>query len=213
MCLVLLTQVFHLNQKSALYSGDASLVTFLVFLIKQFKNRDAIKNGKKLFDKFKTYLSTLELKIPVTKLKEIEVLCNCNLKLESPLVSPVLGVAAGEVFKFTGIFDPIQQIAAYEITKTASVFKSKTSLDSFHSSKVLSSLAGLNIAMIGAGASGCEFAKSAAAMKICSKGLLQIFDDDLIETSNLNRQFLFQRSDVGKPKALALAERIQEMRP
>lgn len=147
------------------------------------------------------------------KFKEIEALCDSNLTIESPLVSSVLGVAAGEVFKFTGIFQPIQQVSAYEVTKTISSFSVGNSLTSFHSTAVLDSLAGLRIAMIGAGASGSEFAKSTALINMCSKGKLMIFDDDLIEISNLNRQFFFQRCDVGKSKAVALAQRIKEIRP
>lgn len=125
-------------------------------------------------------------------LQEIESLCLSNLNIESPLITPVLGVAAGEVFKFTGIFEPIKQIVAYEATKTASRFTSEDSLSSFHSFEVIESFSQLRIALIGAGASGCEFAKQAALIKMCSKGKLWIFDDDLIETSNLNRQFMFE---------------------
>lgn len=77
------------------------------------------------------------------KFKEIEALCDSNLTIESPLVSSVLGVAAGEVFKFTGIFQPIQQVSAYEVTKTISSFSVGNSLTSFHSTAVLDSLAGL----------------------------------------------------------------------
>ena len=40
-----------------------------------------------------------------------------------------------------------------------------------------------------------------------------IIDDDLIEISNLNRQYLFEREDIRKSKALTLAKRITELRP
>ena len=57
--------------------------------------------------------------------------------------------------------------------------------------------------MIGAGALGCEFIKMFALMGCSSSkpGLLTVTDDDNIEISNLNRQFLFRKSDVGKSKA------------
>ena len=100
------------------------------------------------------------------------------------------------------------------MTKTVSVIGAKeNSLASFHCAETLDKLYSLKIALIGAGASGSEFAKSAALIKMGLKGKLMIFDDDLIEISNLNRQFLFQRSDVGKCKAIALAQRIAELRP
>lgn len=57
--------------------------------------------------------------------------------------------------------------------------------------------------MVGAGALGCEFVKMLALLGVsCQKpGLLTVTDDDNIEISNLNRQFLFRKNDVGKSKA------------
>ncbi len=69
--------------------------------------------------------------------------------------------------------------------------------------------------MVGAGGSGCEFAKTCALMEVGSEepGWLYVFDDDFIELSNLNRQHMFTREDVGLPKATSLARRLREMRP
>ena len=52
---------------------------------------------------------------------------------------------------------------------------------------------------MGAGAIGCELLKNMAMMGVgCGEGgLLKITDMDQIEVSNLNRQFLFRRADVG----------------
>lgn len=57
--------------------------------------------------------------------------------------------------------------------------------------------------MVGAGALGCEFAKMLGLMGVSTKspGLLTVTDDDNIEISNLNRQFLFRKADVGHSKA------------
>ena len=48
--------------------------------------------------------------------------------------------------------------------------------------------------MVGAGALGCEFIKQFALTGLCCgpKGKLTCTDDDNIEISNLNRQFLFR---------------------
>lgn len=55
--------------------------------------------------------------------------------------------------------------------------------------------------VIGAGALGCEFIKMFALMGISTNGgRLSVTDDDNIEISNLNRQFLFRRQHVGKNK-------------
>jgi ubiquitin-activating enzyme E1 len=58
--------------------------------------------------------------------------------------------------------------------------------------------------MVGAGALGCELIKAFALMGIgCdgSKGKVTCTDNDTIEVSNLNRQFLFRNSNVGHPKS------------
>jgi ubiquitin-activating enzyme E1 len=56
--------------------------------------------------------------------------------------------------------------------------------------------------VIGAGALGCEFIKMFALMGLSTrKGKLSVTDDDNIEISNLNRQFLFRKQHVGKNKS------------
>lgn len=53
--------------------------------------------------------------------------------------------------------------------------------------------------MVGAGALGCEFLKNFAMTGLgCGKdGKVTVTDDDSIEISNLNRQFLFRKENVG----------------
>jgi len=60
---------------------------------------------------------------------------------------------------------------------------------------VQDSLSKANLFIIGAGALGCEFIKSFALMGIgCSEsGKVHVTDNDNIEVSNLNRQFLFRK--------------------
>lgn len=56
--------------------------------------------------------------------------------------------------------------------------------------------------IIGAGALGCELIKMFALMGVSTQGKGKCFctDDDNIEISNLNRQFLFRRQHVGSNK-------------
>ena len=61
--------------------------------------------------------------------------------------------------------------------------------------------------MVGAGALGCEFMKQFALMGLGSKGgKVEVTDDDNIEVSNLNRQFLFRRNHVGQSKAITACQ-------
>ena len=68
-------------------------------------------------------------------------------------------------------------------------------------------LGDLHIFMVGAGALGCEFVKSYAMMGIgCGSGKVTCTDNDNIEVSNLNRQFLFRQGNVGTPKSRTALE-------
>jgi ubiquitin-activating enzyme E1 len=67
--------------------------------------------------------------------------------------------------------------------------------------------------MIGAGALGCEFLKMFSIMGLGTEGLLTVADDDNIETSNLNRQFLFRKENVGSSKCLTAVKRVEKMNP
>lgn len=69
--------------------------------------------------------------------------------------------------------------------------------------------------MVGAGALGCEFIKMFALMGFGSsqKGQVVVTDDDNIEISNLNRQFLFRKHNVGHNKASSACEVGKRMNP
>jgi len=69
--------------------------------------------------------------------------------------------------------------------------------------------------MIGAGALGCEYLKEFALMGLCCgpNGLLTVTDDDTIEISNLNRQFLFRKEHVKSSKAVVACRIAQMINP
>lgn len=57
----------------------------------------------------------------------------------------------------------------------------------------------LQVFLVGAGALGCEFIKNFAMMGLgAGTGQVTITDDDVIEKSNLSRQFLFRDWDIGR---------------
>jgi ubiquitin-activating enzyme E1 len=69
--------------------------------------------------------------------------------------------------------------------------------------------------LIGAGAIGCEMLKNWAMLGLATgeNGHIHVTDMDVIEKSNLSRQFLFRSSDVNKPKsttACAAANRMNQ---
>ena len=61
-------------------------------------------------------------------------------------------------------------------------------------------LQSLQLFLVGAGALGCEFVKNLACMGVATggAGCVTITDDDVIEKSNLSRQFLFRDWDIGR---------------
>lgn len=69
-----------------------------------------------------------------------------------------------------------------------------------------------NFFLVGAGALGCELMKNLAMLGVaCGGGTVTITDDDVIERSNLSRQFLFRNWHVGKHKSACAAEAAQAM--
>ena len=59
---------------------------------------------------------------------------------------------------------------------------------------------------------GCGGIGSVVAVNLVTAGIgeVSLVDDDMIEESNLTRQFLFANSDIGRPKVEILKERLQE---
>ncbi|MCU0681371.1 MAG: HesA/MoeB/ThiF family protein [Polyangiaceae bacterium] len=64
----------------------------------------------------------------------------------------------------------------------------------------------LRVLLVGAGGIGHPAALTLAAAGV---GLLRVVDDDRVEGPNLHRQILFEEGDVGRPKAVALADALR----
>jgi len=108
-----------------------------------------------------------------------------------------------------------QQEYVQKIAKTAERGDRSDGLRVVVGQDVIDALAYTNLFMVGAGAIGCELLKNYAMLGVgCGKkdakaskkgGSIVLTDPDVIEVSNLNRQFLFREKHLRKPKSSTAA--------
>jgi len=67
--------------------------------------------------------------------------------------------------------------------------------------------------MVGAGAIGCELLKNFSVVGAGILGCVYLTDPDVIENSNLSRQFLFREKHIRQPKAVTAAAVALQMNP
>ena len=144
-----------------------------------------------------------------------------------PMNAVIGGVAAQEVLKaITGKFTPLKQwlyfdaleCLPYQLTASPKQTLSTDSNRYVGQEMVIgrdlsNRLAQLKVFLVGSGAIGCEMLKNLAMMGVGSanEGSIVVTDMDLIERSNLNRQFLFRSKDIQQPKSLVAAQAVTEL--
>ena len=71
----------------------------------------------------------------------------------------------------------------------------------------------VNSFMVGCGAIGCEILKNIALMGVSRKGKFIVTDNDIVERTNLNNQFLFRERDIKQPKSTTACNSAVEINP
>uniref|UniRef100_A0A8C4MPD8 E1 ubiquitin-activating enzyme n=1 Tax=Equus asinus asinus TaxID=83772 RepID=A0A8C4MPD8_EQUAS len=138
----------------------------------------------------------------------------------APLAAVVGGIASQEVLKaVTGKFSPLCQWLS-DITQIVSLNNSfgdrYDALRACIGDTLCQKLQNLNIFLVGCGAIGCEMLKNFALLGVGTskeKGMITVTDPDLIEKSNLNRQFLFRPHHIQKPKSYTAADATLKINP
>lgn len=133
------------------------------------------------------------------------------------------GIVAQEIVKFTGKYSPLKQWLHYDIFE--SLPENEVNREPMncryddqirmYGREVQERLQNINTFMVGAGALGCEYIKAFALMGLgCSNnGKVHCTDNDNIEVSNLNRQFLFRQGNVGHSKSETACNIAKTMNP
>ncbi|KAK3583563.1 hypothetical protein CHS0354_026151 [Potamilus streckersoni] len=146
----------------------------------------------------------------------------------APLCAAQGGIIAQEAIKaLTGKFTPMKQwlyLDALDLLNDTDrqqpeLFKARG--DRYDQLRIcigencMRKFAAVKLFMVGCGAIGCEMLKNYALMGIGTdhKGQIIITDNDLIEKSNLNRQFLFRPHHIQKPKSVTAAESVLQINP
>ncbi|XP_060606462.1 ubiquitin-like modifier-activating enzyme 1 isoform X1 [Ruditapes philippinarum] len=148
-----------------------------------------------------------------------------------PLAAVIGGITAQEVMKAcSGKFNPVFQYLYFdaleclpqenrdEILTEESCKQNNNRYDgqtAVFGQEFQNKLNNLKYFLVGAGAIGCEMLKNWALMGVaCGEGgMVYVTDMDIIEKSNLNRQFLFRPWDVSKHKSSTAASAAKVMNP
>ncbi|KAL3654890.1 E1 ubiquitin-activating protein [Castilleja foliolosa] len=145
----------------------------------------------------------------------------------NPMAAMFGGIVGQEVVKAcSGKFHPLFQFFYFDSVESLSTEPSNPNdlrpLNSRYDaqisvfgSKLQKKLEDAKVFMVGSGALGCEFLKNVALMGVsCGDGgKLTITDDDVIEKSNLSRQFLFRDWNIGQAKSTVAASAASLINP
>lgn len=174
------------------------------------------------FLKLTESLNTNSIELDVELIKTFSKVCAGNI---NPMTAFIGGIVAQEIMKScSGKFNPIFQWFYFDATESLPenvleedakpIGNRYDGQVAIYGQKFQSILGNLKYFVVGAGAIGCELLKNFAIMGVgCGNGIIYVTDMDLIEKSNLNRQFLFRAHDVQTSKSETAAKAIKRMNP
>ncbi|XP_044202747.1 ubiquitin-like modifier-activating enzyme 6 [Thunnus albacares] len=191
-------------------------------------NTGCVQDAEVLLKLTEEVNATLRNKAPVN-MELVRCLSRTARGTLPPLAAAVGGIASQEVLKaITGKFAPLQQwfyLDAIEVVRPLQSLHAEEffprgdrydGLRACIGESMCVELHKLRVFMVGCGAIGCEMLKNFALLGVGlakSSGEVCITDPDLIEKSNLNRQFLFRPHHIQKPKSTTAAEASREINP
>lgn len=130
------------------------------------------------------------------------------------------GITTQEILKgCSGKFTPIHQWLYYESVDSLPTKYEKNNTTKYGSylnifgKDIQNKIFNTKMFMVGTGAIGSELLKNFAMSGVGKNGSITITDMDIIEKSNLNRQFLFRTHNIGKSKSVSAKEAILKMNP
>jgi len=140
----------------------------------------------------------------------------------SPICNFIGGIMAQEIVKYTGKYTPIDQWLWFDFYNSVKNMNVKECIlnnsrydeqIAIYGNDIQNKLANTNIFLIGAGALGCEYLKIFSMMGISTakNSKVIITDNDNIEISNLNRQFLFHKEHSGLEKSICACKQVKMM--
>ena len=133
------------------------------------------------------------------------------------------GFVAQEAIKYTGLYTPLNQWFWLDIYDETIINLPNADrnlkncryddLISIYGNELIEKLHSSNMFLIGAGAIGCEYLKILALMGVATEDNCKVIvtDNDCIENSNLNRQFLFRKEHIGKSKSLIACQEVKKI--
>lgn len=134
-----------------------------------------------------------------------------------PIVSLMGSITSSETIKLiTNKYTPISQWFSWTDdtllpkNKPLEYINSETSYGFIYGTDIENKLINSEWLIAGFGSIGCEHLKNMAFMNIKN---ITIIDFDMIEKSNLNNQFIFNKEHIGKYKAQISSEIIKKLKP